>query len=110
MNRKGSVITFAFLLLSSLLTAAHFLRAQQIVFVIIFVILPFLFFFKNKYVTYFIECALFFSVVEWLLTAYKIITYRVAHAVNYTRFSIILLSVILFIIFTMFMVWKNKEN
>ncbi|UOD34236.1 hypothetical protein DSN97_08735 [Deferribacteraceae bacterium V6Fe1] len=110
MNRIGSFVVFTFLLLSSFLTAAHFLRAQQIVFVIIYVILPFLFFIKNRFSYYLIEMALFFSIVEWVVTVYKIISYRAAHAINYTRFSIILLLVILFVISTMIMIWKSKRD
>jgi hypothetical protein len=109
MKKFDEVLPFIFLLLCSLLTAAHFLRAQQLIFVVIFLFLPVLFFIRKKVAFYIIQGALFFSIVEWILTSIRVINYRVANSISYSKFGIILSAVIILTAFTMYLIFKSKR-
>ncbi|MCB4204947.1 hypothetical protein LF845_08240 [Deferribacterales bacterium Es71-Z0220] len=102
-------LAFTFLLLSSLLTAAHFLRGGEYIFVTIFVILPFLYFFKHNITYYIIQFFLLFATVEWVKTAYLVIKYRIAYSIPYFRFSVILFAVICLVVYSMFLIRRSKR-
>lgn len=103
-------ITSIMLFFSSFLTAAHFLRFGETLYVAIYIALPFLSFMRSKFIFYVVEIALGFSVFIWIKTAYNVIIYRISYSIPFVRFSIILSVVIAFIAFTAYFIWKKRDK
>ncbi len=83
-------------ILSSLLMAAHFSRANITGLVVISLLLPFLLFIKRRWVAYVFQALLIFAACEWVLTLLKIVHLRQMQNEAWTRLAIILGSVALF--------------
>jgi hypothetical protein len=84
------------LLLSSLLLAAHFYRAGQMVFVIVALALPLVLLVRFDWAVPAVQVALFVAAAEWVRTAVAIADVRHALGASSTRMLVILLSVALF--------------
>ncbi len=83
-------------ILSSLLMAAHFSRANQTGLVIVCLLLPFLLLIKRKWVATVLQVLLFIGAMEWIQTTLRIVQVRQAQGAAWTRLVIILGSVALF--------------
>jgi len=83
-------------ILSLLLLAAHFYRAGIELLAGICLVLPALLFFRERWVPWVIQVALFFGALEWLYSLYRFASLRIALEQPWTRLAIILGSVALF--------------
>ncbi len=102
------IVYFALVILSHLITAAHFYRWRSYIFLVIClcsVILPFI---RKKFSLYIMQSVLFFETATWAITTYKLIQMRLHYNLPYQRMFFILLGVILFIAF-LFVVSFNKN-
>lgn len=82
-------------ILSTLLLSAHFLRAQNFIFALILLLLPFLLLAKKVWAARTIQTILFFGAFEWLRTLITIAIIRNAMNESWGRMAIILGSVAL---------------
>ncbi|MDZ7265644.1 MAG: 4Fe-4S binding protein [candidate division KSB1 bacterium] len=83
-------------IISSLLMAAHFSRAEQHGVAIVFLLLPFLLLIKRRWVAIIFQVLLLLAAVEWMQTTLRIVHLRQALGQPWLRLVIILGSVALF--------------
>ena len=95
---------------SFLILAAHFLREGNTIVAVILALLPILLGVKNKKATYYLQGVLVLGAVEWCLTAYNILTLRLAMADDWVRMFAILTCVVLFTLFSAYQLFKNDEK
>lgn len=107
---KKIAITFALLLpaiLSLLVTAAHFLRYNNLIIIGIIAILILLLLVKHKISARLVQLGLFLATVEWVGTAHMLISYRLDYDMPWVRLSAIMGFVILFTFASIF-IFKTK--
>lgn len=83
-------------ILSALLMAAHFSRADQTGLAIVGLLIPFLLLIKRRWVAIVFQVLLLLSAIEWIHTTQRIVQIRQANGEDWTRLVIILGSVALF--------------
>ena len=83
-------------ILSLLLLAAHFFRNGMEILTGVCAALPFLLFFRQRWVPAVIQAALILGAVEWLFTLYGFAQVRIALGQPWTRMALILGTVALF--------------
>ncbi len=76
--------------LSCVVLAAHYLRAGNLVVVGLCLALPALLFVKQRWVPRVMQAVLIFGAMEWVLTAYEIVSVRTALGVPWTKAAAIL--------------------
>jgi len=81
---------------SFLLLAAHFVRAGQMVIVVVLLFLLVLLFVRKFWVPWVIQLTLVLGAIEWLGTLYSIAQMRIAAGMPWGRMAIILGAVALF--------------
>ncbi len=91
-----TIIIILPILLSALLSAAHFYRADAMVCTAISILVPFLLFSKNHWVPKIVTASLFLAATEWLRTLFVFIEQYQAAGVSWTRMAIILIGVAVF--------------
>jgi uncharacterized membrane-anchored protein len=84
-------------LLSALLMAAHFLRADHLVLVVVSVIAPLLLFFRRCWATRLLQVLLFLGALEYLRYTIQIYNERIEQGRDWKRFVVIMGSVALWI-------------
>ncbi|MDZ7335441.1 MAG: 4Fe-4S binding protein [candidate division KSB1 bacterium] len=89
-------VTLLPIILSCLLMAAHFSRANQHGLAISCLLLPLLLLVKRRWVARVIQVLLLLGALEWITTTLRIVQMRQAHGVPWMRLVIILGSVALF--------------
>jgi len=82
--------------ISFLLLAAHFVRAGQMVFVVVLLSLLLLLFIRRFWVPWIIQLTLLLGAIEWLSTLYTVAQVRIAVGMPWARMAIILGAVALF--------------
>jgi hypothetical protein len=83
-------------IISALLLAAHFLRADQLLLVVVSLAFPLLLLPRNKWATRVVQLILFLGALEWVGTLMGIIDERQVTGESWTAAAIILGSVALF--------------
>ena len=83
-------------ILSFLLLAAHFSRADIVPLMIVSTLMPFLLFIKQRYVARILQVSLIIGAAEWVRTIVLIVETREASGQDWTRMAIILGTVSLF--------------
>ena len=91
-----NVIRLLPVILSSILMAAHFSRANQKGLAIVCLLLPFLLLIKRRWVAKVFQVLLLIGAIEWIQTTLRILHIRQAHGETWIRLVIILGSVALF--------------
>ena len=91
-----TIISILPIILSAILSAAHFYRSDALFFVVISILLPFLLFSKNHWVPKIITASLLLMAAEWIRTLFVFIEQYQAAGVSWTRMAIILIGVALF--------------
>jgi cellulose synthase/poly-beta-1,6-N-acetylglucosamine synthase-like glycosyltransferase len=105
MNILSAILVF----FCELLTAAHFLRSGEMVLFALFTALPFLLFFKSKISYILLHLSLIFSIIIWALCTIQMISYRIKSNMPFMRLSIIMSGVILIVVITQIIFYKNKR-
>ena len=95
--------------LLSFLTSVHFLRHGNYLFVVIFLLLPFLTFLKNKISFYVLNIFIFLSTLEWISTAVTILNLRIKIGIPYAKFTVILSIIVIANIVIQILLIKNKS-
>ena len=83
-------------IISFLLLAAHFLRADQMVVVVFLFALLLILLVRIFWVPWVIQVVLLVGAVEWVATLYSVAQFRIASGLPWVRMAIILGSVALF--------------
>lgn len=107
---KKIAITFALLLpaiISLLVLAAHFLRYGNLIVIGIIIFLLLLLFIKHKISARIVQLGLLLATVEWVDTAYMLVSYRMHYDMPLIRLSIIMGFVILFTFASIF-IFRTK--
>jgi len=102
---KSRIIPYVIM---TLLLAAHFSRAGNSILMVISLLLPFLFFVKQKWVLPTLEIAAYLAAAAWLWSAYQYIQVRIATGDDWMRLLIIMGSVALFTAWTGFFLRSEK--
>ena len=97
-------------LISLLLTMAHFLRHDEMGWFSVYLILPFLLFFKRKYIHHIYNLMIWISSFFWVKTTILLVTSRMLDGGPVIRLSIIMCSVILFVLFSAFYHLRSIRN
>lgn len=84
------IVIYLLVFLSDFFAAAHFLRFNDNFFVAIFVISPFLGFFKKRWADFVVLLSLLASFVILLRTSYIIVEMRIQASSDYHRFFVIM--------------------
>lgn len=95
---------------SFLVLAAHFLREGNTTVAVILALLPILLGFKNKKATYYLQGMLILGAIVWCITAYNILTLRLAMQEDWLRMIAILGCVVLFTLFSAYQLSKNDKK
>jgi len=82
-------------ILSFIITGAHFLRNGNILTTVILLGIPFLLMIQKRISLRVVQLFLFFSTVTWLLTTFRLINYRISSGDDWIRMSLILGTVTL---------------
>ncbi len=90
------------------LLAAHFSRAGNDLLAILVLLLPLLFFLKQKWVIQSLEMIAYLSALIWLFGAYQYIEIRIAAGDDWIRLLIIMGSVALYSAWTGFFLRSEK--
>ncbi len=96
---KKCLIAFAQLIpviISALLTGAHFLRAGNHIFVIVCFVLPFGLFIRHPLSARVVQIALLLATMEWIRTTFSLIAARSEMGLSWTRLAFILGTVACF--------------
>ena len=88
------------IILSAILSAAHFYRSGSLIFTVTSVLLPFLLVSKNHWVPKIITASLLLVAAEWIRTLFVLIEQYQAAGLSWTRMAIILIGVALFSAFS----------
>lgn len=83
-------------ILSLLLLAAHFYRADSLLLAVVFVALPLLLFLRQAWVPRLFQALLVLGALEWLRALYGFAAMRIAFGEPWLRLAIILVAVALF--------------
>lgn len=90
------IIRFIPVILSFLLLAAHFSRANLSVLIIPTLLLPFLLFMKKAWVARVIQIALVIGAAEWIRAIFEYVNIRQQLGEDWTKLAVILSGVALF--------------
>lgn len=82
-------------LLSAIILAAHYLRGGYPLFMLIYLLAPFLLLKKKAWAVRVVQALMWFGVIEWLITILLLIEERIALNQDYLRMVIILGAVTL---------------
>ncbi len=85
-----TIITILPIVISALLSAAHFYRSGSLVFTILCILLPFLLMSKDQWVPKIITAFLLLTAGEWIRTLFVFIEHYQAVGVSWARMAIIL--------------------
>ena len=91
-----AIITILPLILSAVLSAAHFYRSGALIFTAVSILLPILLVSKNHWVPKIITASLLLAAGEWLRTLFVFIEHYQAAGIPWTRMAIILGTVAIF--------------
>lgn len=94
------VFIYVFIILSFLLSAAHFFRMGWLVISLVNFALPFFLFVKKSYSARLLQLFLLLISAEWFRTLYLSVSYRLETGLPWIRLAIILSIVALFTIAT----------
>ena len=89
-----------YLIFASLLIAAHFLRGDHYIAVLICLTIPFLLLVKKRWALRTVQGALGIAAIIWLYTLYSIIQKRIATGESWVVAAVILLIVAAYTLFT----------
>lgn len=89
------VFNLSLIVLSFLLLAAHFLRMDLMVLMVISVVSPFLLFYRKKRISFLLQFFLFLGALEWIRSIIEIINYRLDTGQDWMLMLIILTCVVL---------------
>lgn len=104
-----NIISVMLVVFCELLTAAHFLRRGEMVLFALFIALPFLLFFKSKISYLLLHLSLMFSFIIWVLSTIQVVSYRIKSNIPFIRLSMILAGIILIVVITQIIFYKNKK-
>ncbi len=90
------ILRFIPVILSFLLLAAHFSRANLSILIIPTLLLPFLLFIKKAWVARVTQIALVFGAFEWIRSIFEYVNVRQQFGEDWTKLAIILSGVALF--------------
>ena len=105
-----TIITNLLVIFCNILTSAHFLRRGEITAHILFLIIPFLLFFKSKFTNIIIYLSLAYSTLMWTIYALQTVSFRITHQIPYMRLIIIMSSVICLTVLTMILFYKKSSK
>jgi len=91
-----TIITILPIIISALLSAAHFYRSGSLLFTLSSILLPFLLVSKNRWIPKIITAFLFLAAGEWIRTILTFTEHYQAAGVSWTRMAIILGTVAVF--------------
>lgn len=104
-----NILSVMLVVACELLTAAHFLRSGEMILFALFTALPFLLFFKSKISYLLLHLSLIFSFIIWISSTVQMISYRIKSNMPFMRLSIIMAGVILIVVITQIIFYKNKK-
>ncbi|MBT5268334.1 MAG: hypothetical protein HOL70_02690 [Candidatus Marinimicrobia bacterium] len=86
---KAQIINYTFMIL---LLAAHFSRAGKDVLVIVILLIPFLFFIKQRWVIQLLQGVAFYATLVWSWSTYEYVSARMANGDDWIRLLFILVA------------------
>jgi len=102
---KSRIIPYVFMII---LLAAHFSRGGNDILAVLTLLIPFLFFIKQKWVITSLEVIAYLSALVWLFGAYQYIQLRIASGDDWMRLLIIMGCVALYTAWTGFFLRSDK--
>ncbi|MFH1049848.1 MAG: 4Fe-4S binding protein [bacterium] len=102
------IFTYILTIISSLTLGAHFLREGNYGLVITSILLPFMLFFKKRWIIYILAFLLLLGSIEWFRTAIGIYQVRLMLGEPYLRMIIIMMSVSVITLLSAIMLLNRK--